>query len=47
MMLRTICFIIGMAMMASTIVGYACVRMGAMSEQTELLAKESRVAADE
>lgn len=32
MMLPTVCFFIGMAMMACTIVGYACIRVGAMSE---------------
>lgn len=36
-MLPTICFFIGMAMMACTIVGYACIRVGSMSEREEML----------
>ena len=31
-MQSTICFFIGMALMACAIVGYACIRVGAMSE---------------
>ena len=31
-MLPTVCFFLGMAMMACTIVGYACIRVGSMSE---------------
>lgn len=42
MIVRTICFIIGMAMMASTITGYACIRVGAMSEQVETYTRESK-----
>lgn len=40
MMLPTVCFFIGMAMMACTIVGYACIRVGAMSEYEEMLSRE-------
>ena len=40
MMLPTVCFFIGMAMMACTIVGYACNRVGAMSEYEEMLSRE-------
>ena len=36
-MLSTVCFFIGMATMACTIVGYACIRVGAMSEREEKL----------
>jgi len=42
MIVRTICFIIGMAMLASTIAGYACIRVGAMSEQVEAYTRESK-----
>lgn len=37
MMLSTVCFFIGMAMTACAIVGYACIRVGAMSEREETL----------
>lgn len=41
-MQSTICFFIGMAMMACAIVGYACIRVGAMSEREEMLAEGKR-----
>lgn len=41
-MLPTVCFFLGMAMMACTIVGYACIRVGAMSEHEEMLAEDKR-----
>ena len=37
MMLSTACFFIGMAMTACMIVGYACIRAGAMGEREETL----------
>lgn len=46
MMLRIICFVIGMAMMACTIVGYACIRVGAMSEHAEMPAVKRENAPD-
>lgn len=41
-MQSTICFFIGMAMMACAIVGYACIRVGAMSEREEMPAEGKR-----
>lgn len=41
-MLPTVCFFIGIAMMACTIVGYACIRVGSMSEHEEMLAESMR-----
>ena len=45
-MLSTACFFIGMAMMACAIVGYACIRVGAMSEHEEMQANDNRKAID-
>ena len=42
MTMPTICFFIGMAMMACAIVGYACIRVGAMSEHEEMPAERER-----
>lgn len=47
MMVRTICFIIGMAMMTSTITGYPSIRVGATSEYAEMLAGESKMPTDD
>lgn len=41
-MQSTICFFIGMAMKACAIVGYACIRVGAMSEREEMLVEGKR-----
>lgn len=46
MMLPTVCFFIGMAMMACTIVGYACIRVGSMSEYEEMRAGDNGKAID-
>ena len=45
-MQSTICFFIGMAMMACAIVGYVCIRVGAMSEHEEMQANDNRKAID-
>lgn len=41
-MQSTICFFIGIAIMACAIVGYACIRVGSMSEHEEMLAESKR-----
>lgn len=45
-MLSTACFFIGMAMAACAMAGYACIRVGAMSEQEEMQANDNRNAID-
>ena len=45
-MLPTVCFFLGMAMMACTIVGYACIRVGSMSEHGEMRAGDNGKAID-
>lgn len=46
MMLSIACFFVGMAMAACAIAGYACIRVGAMSEQEEMRASDNEKAAD-
>ena len=46
MMQSIACFFIGFIMAACSIAGYACIRVGAMSEQEEMQANDNRNAID-